>query len=223
MSTTKKSATSSSNATATSPPVTGVTPVSGRGTRVQVQTSYITFIAGLLAFYEPADVFALATGNLTRDEVIAAFQAFVSTGEATKTANQAWRDAVQAEHAELEKVAPIKAGVQAIVKARFGKQGSQLLKFGLSPGKARALTTTTLAASVAKAKATRAARGTKGKVQRTEAKGNVTGVVITPVTAGPAAPAAASAETAATATPASAAPAPSPAASTATPVGATHS
>jgi hypothetical protein len=45
-----------------------------------------------------------------------------------------------------------------------------------------------MTAAVAKSRATRSARGTKGSVQKKQIVGNVTGVVITPMTAGPATP-----------------------------------
>ena len=67
------------------------------------------------------------------------------------------------------------------------------------------MTTQQLAARAAKAKATRLARGTTSKKQKLAVKGNVTGVIVTPVTV----------PTAATpvspAPPASATPAPGPA------------
>jgi len=77
-----------------------------------------------------------------------------------------------------------------ILKGMFGNQPDVLADFGLPPKKARTpLTVEQKAAAAAKRKATRAARGTKGKKERLSVKGNVTGVVVTPVTAGPSEPA----------------------------------
>ena len=59
-----------------------------------------------------------------------------------------------------------------------------LADFGLAPRKEPApKTTEEKAAAAAKAKATRQARGTTSKKQKLTVKGNVTGIIVTPVTA----------------------------------------
>jgi len=90
----------------------------------------------------------------------------------------------------------------AFVKATFSKSPDVLVDFGLAPKQAATpLTVEQKAARVAKGKATRQARGTMGKKKKLAVHGDVTGVVVTPVTA--------SAPVAATVSPApSAAPAP---------------
>jgi hypothetical protein len=170
------------------PPITGVANGSNRGTKVEIQTSYLALIAGLLAYYQPDDEFLLEAGTVTRDELIDSFQQFVGTAEATKTSNQAWRDNVQTERAAERVVSPLRAGVKSILEGRFGKGGMQLVKFGFTPAKAGVRTTAAKTAAVEKSKATRVARGTKGSAQKKEITGDVTGVVITPVTTGTAAP-----------------------------------
>lgn len=71
-----------------------------------------------------------------------------------------------------------------ILKGMFGSQPDVLADFGLQPKKARTpLTVEQKAAAAAKRKATREARGTKGKKQKLSVKGDVTGVIVTPVTA----------------------------------------
>jgi hypothetical protein len=120
---------------------------------------------------------------MTRDQLIAAFQQFISDAETTKSSYQTWRDDVQAERASELTVAPLRDGLKAILVGRFGKFGTQLTKFGFEPAKMPVRSTVSKTAAAAKAKATRAARGTKGSAQKKLVKGNVTGVVITPVTA----------------------------------------
>jgi hypothetical protein len=79
----------------------------------------------------------------------------------------------------------MKALVQ-MVQAAFGTQVDVLADFGLDPKKAPApLTTEQQAAALAKRTATREARGTKGTKAKQGIKGAVTGVVMTPVVAGP--------------------------------------
>jgi hypothetical protein len=170
------------------PPVTSVANGNNKGTKLDLQTAYLSLIAGLLAYFQPGDPFALASGVMTRDQLIALFQQFVAAAEATKSSNAAWRSDVQAERAMEQMVAPVRAGLKSLLQGKFGKSGTQLLKFGITPAKAIVKTTAVKTAAVAKAKATREVRGTKGRVQKQELVGNVTGVVITPMTAGPAVP-----------------------------------
>jgi hypothetical protein len=169
-------------------PVTGVANGGNSGTKVELQTSYLTLIAGLQAFYQPDDEFLLEAGVMTRDQLIASFQVFVSAAEATKTSNQAWKADVQAERVAEQTVAPQRAGVKSVLIGRFGKSGTALTKFGFAPAKAGVKTPLVKTTAAVKAKATRTARGTKGSVQKKLITGNVTGVVITPVTTGTAAP-----------------------------------
>ena len=168
--------------------MTGVANGSGKGTKVELQSSYLALIAGLLANFQPDDPFAVRTGIMTRDQLIAQFQGFVTAAEDTKASNQAWRADVQAELAQELKVRPLRADVKGILVARLGRSSTQLLGYGFNPAKPIVVSPAARAAGVAKAKATRAARGTKGSVQKQDVTGNVTGVVITPVIAGPSTP-----------------------------------
>jgi hypothetical protein len=169
-------------------PVTGVANGSNTGTKVQIQTSYLALIAGLMAYYQPGDQFILEAGTLTRDQLISSFQQFIASAEATKESYQAWRADVQTERAAEQTVAPVRAGLKALLIGRFGKSSTQLTKFGFEPAKSGTRSTLDKTAAVVKAKATRTARGTTGSVQKKKITGNVTGVVVTPVTAGTAAP-----------------------------------
>ena len=103
------------------------------------------------------------------------------------------------------------------VQAAFGNSPDILADFGLAPKKvAVPLTAVQKAAAAAKRKATREARGTMGKKARLAVKGNVTGIVVTPVTGTSSASAGGSAS--ATAAPAPTQPAPAtPAAPTTAP------
>ena len=156
-----------------------------KGTKIELQTSYIALIAGLQQNYQPGDVFDLPMGQMTRDQIIAEFQTFVNAAEATRSSNQAWRQDVQAERAAELAAAPVRTSVKAVLVGRYGKSSTQLLNYGIPPAKVPTVKSPAVkAAALAKSEATRAARGTKGSVQKQSITGNVTGVVITPVTAG---------------------------------------
>jgi hypothetical protein len=169
-------------------PVTGVANGDNTGTKVELQTSYLALIAGLLADYQPDDEFLLKAGTMTRDQLIALFQQFVSSAENTKASYLVWRADVQAERVVEQTVAPLRAGVKSVLEGRFGKSGTQLTKYGFAPAKVGVKTPLVKTTAAVKSKATRTARGTKGSVQKKLITGNVTGVVITPVTTGTAAP-----------------------------------
>jgi hypothetical protein len=101
---------------------------------------------------------------------------------------------------ETAQTAAINAFISAfvrIVRGMFGNQPDVLADFGLQPTKAKTpLTVEQKVAAAAKRAATRAARGTKGSKAKLAITGNVTGVVVTPVTAAaPSQPAAANGTT----------------------------
>jgi hypothetical protein len=66
--------------------------------------------------------------------------------------------------------------------AMFATQPDVLADFGLAPRKKAVISPQARVAAAAKAKATRAARGAKGSVQIQQVTGNVTGIIVTPVT-----------------------------------------
>ncbi len=101
-----------------------------------------------------------------------------------------------ADLAQVEgQVGPLLRAYKHYVLAAFVSDPQELSDFGLAPPKQRKPRTSEQnAAAAAKAKATRAARGTKSPKAKSAIKGDVTGVRIEPVTSpAPAAPAAPSA------------------------------
>jgi hypothetical protein len=154
-------------------PITGTANGSNHGTKVDLQTSYQALITGLLAFYQPTDTFALKSGTFTRDDVIEQLQKFIVAAEATKAGHTAWRGTVQAEREVELQVRPIRTGLRGIVSARYGANGTQMMQFGFVPTKRAKKTAQTKAQAVAKGRATRTARSTKGKVQKKAIKGVV--------------------------------------------------
>ncbi len=170
------------------PVVTGVANGNNAGTKVELQSSYMALIAGLQQNYQPGDVFDLVTGQTTCAELVTLFQGFVTSAEQTKASNQVWRNDVQAEREAEQQVRPVRAAVKSVLVGKYGKSSTKLLAYGFQPAKVPVKSTTAKSTAVAKAEATRTARGTKGSKQKQAIVGNVTGVVITPVTAGPPVP-----------------------------------
>jgi hypothetical protein len=110
---------------------------------------------------------------------------------------------VQADRDERAKTKAYVDGVKQALQVVLSGSIDGLADFGLTARKVRVLTPEQKAVAAAKAKATRAARGTKGSVQKKAIKGSVTAtLVVTPVTSSPppASPPVASAAPAAPAT-----------------------
>jgi hypothetical protein len=85
-------------------------------------------------------------------------------------------------------VDPVLLDYTRILIATYGTAVTTLADYGLKPRKARAPQTgEQITAAAAKRTATRKARGTTGKKKKLAVKGDVTGVIVTPVTASPAA------------------------------------
>jgi hypothetical protein len=127
--------------------------------------------------------------NYTVTQVTTNLQQIVDLRNATTSAQASAKACVAAETAKLPPLLLFLAAYVAYVKATFGNSPTVLADFGLATKKVRTpLTTQQKAAAAAKAKATREARGTKGKVAIQDITGNVVGVTVTPITA-PVAPA----------------------------------
>ena len=123
------------------------------------------------ASYTVADV----TGNLGKIPALR---------QATEQAQATAHGAVANEKGQLPALIAFMGAYIAFVKATFGNSPTTLADFAIPPKKARTLPTPEQkAAAKAKRKATRKARGTVGPVKKKSIKGNVVGVVVTPVTA----------------------------------------
>jgi len=124
-------------------------------------------------------------------------QSYLDLRSAVITSQAATKAKVAAERAQTPSLLAVIGEFVAFVKVTLGNQPDALADFGLAPPKARApQTAEQKAAAAAKRTATRAARGTKGKVQKKAVKGAVTATLVVtpqagsqPVAATPSAPA----------------------------------
>jgi hypothetical protein len=201
-------------------PITSVANGLAKGTKIELQAAVVALIVGLEGLYEPNDVIELPMGDITFAHLVAVFQAHVSAAQETNGSYQAWRDDVQTEREAAVAMRPYRSAMKTVLVSKYGKSSTKLLKYGFQPAKTPVRTTTSKSTAVAKAEATREARGTKGKKQKKAIKGNVTGVVITPVTSGALVPGATPAAGSASANGSNGASAP---AAPASPGGASHS
>jgi hypothetical protein len=137
-------------------------------------------------FTNPSQELVFGGATQTVAEVTAKLQTIPALRAATTQAQSTAHAKVVTEEAQLPALLAFMTAYAAFLKAMFGNTPDVLADFGLEPKKAPTpLTAAQQAAAVAKRKATRTARGTRGAVQKKAVKGNVTGVVVTPVTAAP--------------------------------------
>jgi hypothetical protein len=140
-------------------------------------------IAGMQKHF-PSASFTLGNTAFTTASLVQLLQPLVDAIAAVDTAQASAKTAVAAMRAVRATVNPVISELTKWVRASFGTAASTLADFGLQPHKARTpMTAEAKTAAVAKRAATRKARGTAGKKQKLAVKGDVTGVVVTPVTA----------------------------------------
>jgi len=156
-------------------------------TLAQLQ-AYITGLQKQL----PNGSFTLVSTAYTTAAIVTALQGLITALTAVDTAQAGAKAALVAWQAEDAKWAPIILALKRTLLSMYANAPDTLAVFGLKPRKAPApRTAAQKAATAAKAKATRQARGTTGKKQKLAVTGNVTGVTITPITAPAPAPVAA--------------------------------
>jgi len=132
--------------------------------------------------------FMVASKTFTAAQAVAFLQTLHDSSAARIAARAALRQAVLADQALEAQNGPVAREIRDAVALAFSNAPATLQAFNLAERRPPTpLSAEARAAANAKAKATRAARGTKGKVQKAAILGNVTGVTITPITAGAAA------------------------------------
>jgi hypothetical protein len=137
----------------------------------------------------PNGSFTIGSTTYTAASLIQVLGTLVTAMTARIAAATGAKDALVTEQATQTKVGPIALAYKNLVLAAYANASQTLSDFGLAAPKVRApLSAEQLAARAAKAKATRAARGTTSKKQKLAVTGNVTGVTVTPITAPAASP-----------------------------------
>jgi hypothetical protein len=141
--------------------------------RPTTQTIDGSYINGLKKHATKSTIINIDGEPYTPASLTAIFQAEIDTGTAVTPAKGAWQRAVAEAKAAKDAAAAVRPGFEQWVQANFGKDAQALADFGVPPKKPRVIKPATKVASAQKAAATRAARGTKGKVQKKAIKGAV--------------------------------------------------
>jgi hypothetical protein len=131
----------------------------------------------------PSSTITLGNTAYTTASLVELLQSLADAIAATDAAHAATKEAVTASRGASAKVSPVMAAYKRWLLTTYGTAAQTLVDFGVQAPKARTpLTTGKLAAAAAKAASTRKARGTVGSKKKLAVKGDVTGVIMTPVT-----------------------------------------
>ena len=121
--------------------------------------------------------------TLTAAETAAKLERFAKARRDVDAARAALAAALVDEKTIRRELRPFVVSFMGLVQVAFRTKPDVLADFGLAPKKARKpLTAEAQNLAIAKRASTREARGTMGKRKKLAIKGNVTGVVIAPIT-----------------------------------------
>ena len=142
-------------------------------TRIKEQTSDRKLIDGLNKHQAIVPSVLIAGAPIKTVDVIATLQARLATANAAQSTRATWLNAVKADRDERAKTKTLLLALRQALQLMFSGSIDTLADFGLAPRKARVITPEKKAAAALKAKATREARHTMGKKQKSTIKGTV--------------------------------------------------
>ena len=138
-----------------------------------------------IAKHMGAETCSLSGKDYTAADLVARLQVWLDAEILVEAAQARHAEAVAKSDKLRETEGPFARSVRDAFRLRFGHTLTALADFGIAPKKARrAPTNEEELVRIARNNATRVERKTMGKKQKKAIKGNVTGVVITPVTGG---------------------------------------
>jgi hypothetical protein len=121
---------------------------------------------GLTQHASTAPVVVLAGVTLKPSDVVAKLQARIAQAKAVPSAAASWHSTVQTDQTAAAQLKPLLSAVKQVLIAAYSAELDVLADFGLSLPKKAVVSPATKTAAALKAKATRAARGTKGTQQK---------------------------------------------------------
>jgi hypothetical protein len=158
------------------------TKTQGKGTVVGLAEQ---LIAGTKKHLANVTQVMLAGGSFTPAQVTERLQELVNLRNDVDAAKASTKAKLAAEKANMPALRTHMDALVTFVKAAFGNAPDVLADFGLHPKARTPLTVEAKTAAAAKRKATRAARHTTGPKKKLSVTGDVTGIVVTPITSGP--------------------------------------
>jgi hypothetical protein len=154
-----------------------------KNTKTQVTALAKQLIAGTAKHLTSTTQVALLGGSFTPDQITSKLQLLVTLRSDVDASKATTKAKIASEAAQLPALRAFMSAFESFVKAAYGSSPDVLADFGISPKARTPLTVEAKAAAAAKRAATRAARHTLGTNQKKAIKGDVTGVLVTPITA----------------------------------------
>jgi len=130
-------------------------------------------ILGLQKDLQHVSSLQLAGTAYTPDQLVKLVQSRIDLTNVIAASEATWHSQVASGEALSAKLTPILRGLRQYVINAYGETSPVLADFGFTAPKKRVLTPEQKAAAAVKAKATREARHTMGKVQKKSVKGTV--------------------------------------------------
>jgi hypothetical protein len=144
-----------------------------KSNRSTTQAHDAQVIAGIQKDLHAASSLPLGGTTFTPATLTQLVQSRIDAASGVANARAVWLDAAAKYKVLSAQVSLVVNGLRQYVVNAFGADSPVLADFGFTPRKKAVLTTEQKVARAQKAKATRAARGTKGKVQKKAVKGSV--------------------------------------------------
>lgn len=139
--------------------------------RPTTQARDAQIILGLQKDLQHVSSLPLAGTAYTPDELVKLVQSRIDLLNTIAASQATWHSQVVSGQALSAKLTPILRGLRQYVVNAYGETSPVLADFGFTAPKKRTLTPAQKAAAAARAKATRAARHTMGKLQKKNVKG----------------------------------------------------
>ena len=153
-----------------------------KSSKVTASARVQALIAGTQKHF-PTSSITLGNATYTAASLVELLKSLADAIAVVDAAHASAKDAVTALRGAQAKVGPVMLAYKRWLITTFGTATQTLADFGVQPHKARTPRTSAQnAAAAAKRRATRQARGTTGKKAKLAIKGDVTGVIVTPVT-----------------------------------------
>jgi hypothetical protein len=141
------------------------------GTRVSLQAADQKLADGFAKHEGTIGALLIDGKKIMPADVIQTAQARIATSKAAQASHAAWQTAVKADRDERAGTRVFMTHVRQALMVMFASSIDTLADFGLAPRKRRAPKPVVKVQAAALAKATRQARGTKGKTQKAKIKG----------------------------------------------------
>lgn len=142
---------------------TSINVTTQKVTTAALLTALVNAIQAELAGVDPLVVDGV---SYARTDLLARLQSALDAIASTKAARTALGQALSSEKAAVARATVVRAGMKRYLQTKYGPTSPKLQEFGFTPARAPKTKVQTKADAKVKAKATRQARGTKGKKEK---------------------------------------------------------